>query len=168
LTTLQLFSGYCIDTSALIDLWRRKYAPDVFPSLWKNLENLISQGRLITSHKVLEELKRYFDKNDELLEWAKKHKGMFENLDEKQLDSVRDIEKRFPGLVETGKEDEDADPFVIALAISKGWTVITSEQPANLNANPTARPKIPDVCEHYNLKCIYQFLEFFREQKWKF
>jgi len=64
LTALQLFSGYCIDTSAIIDLWRRKYAPDVFPSLWKNLENLISQGFLIAPRKVFEELEK---QDDELL-----------------------------------------------------------------------------------------------------
>lgn len=165
---LELFPGYCIDTSAVIDLWRRVYAPDVFPSVWKEIENLISQGYLIAPREVLNELERYFDKNDELLKWAKKHKRMFKDLDDAQLQQVQNILKEFQRFVDETKETPEADPFVIALAMSKRWTVITSEQPANLNANPGARPKIPNVCEHYNVKCIYQLLEFFRERKWKF
>jgi len=164
---MELFPGYCIDTSALVDLWRRKYAPDVFPSLWKEIEDLISQGWLITPREVLAELGEYFDKNDELLKWVKKHKQMLKDLDNEQINQMRSISEQFPNFVDKDKTIPEADPFVITLAMSKRWSVITSEQPANLNANPGARPKIPDVCEHYNVKCIYQLLEFFRERKWK-
>ena len=155
---LELFPGYCIDTSALIDL--KPYFPDIFTSLWKNLENLISQKRLIAPREVLEELKK---KDDELLKWAKGHMRMFKHLDNEQMQQMRKILKRFRGLVDENKTTPDADPFVIALAISKGWTVITSEKPAS----PGGPPKIPDVCENYNVKCI-PLIEFFREQKWEF
>jgi len=165
LTAGELFPGYCTDTNALIDLWRRKYAPDVFPSLWGKIEKLIFQGELIAPREVLNELEK---QDDELLKWAKKHKKMFKDLDNEQQRQVRNILKEFPRLVDENKETAEADPFVIALAISKGWTVITSEQPANIEANPSARPKIPDVCGHYNVKCVYELIEFFREQKWKF
>lgn len=161
----ELFPGYCIDTNALIDLWRRKYAPDVFPSLWEEIERLISQGKLVAPREVLRELEK---QDDELLKWAKAHKGMFKDLDNDQLAQVRNILKEFPRLVDENKETPDADPFVIALAMSKGWTVVTSEQPANLTVNPTARPKIPNACEHFSVRCIYELLEFFREQKWEF
>lgn len=168
MTTVGLFPGYCIDTSALISLWKRTYSPDVFRSLWKNLENLISQGRLIAPREVLNELEKYGDKDDELLKWAKRHRGMFEDLDYNQLNLVQDILKHFPNLVDANKTIPDADPFVIALAMAKRWTVITSEQPTNLTANPSARPKIPNVCEYFNVKCYYDLLEFFREEKWEF
>jgi hypothetical protein len=161
----ELFPGYCIDINALIDLWRRKYAPDVFPSLWEKIESLISRGELIAPREVLRELEK---KDDELLRWAKSHKGMFIELDNEQQLLVRNILKEFPRLADENKETPDADPFVIALAMSKGWTVVTSEQPANLTVNPTARPKIPNACERFNVKCIYDLLEFFREQKWEF
>ena len=165
MTTMELFPGYCIDTSALIDLWRRKYAPDVFRSLWEEIQKLISQGRLIAPQEVLEELKK---QDDELLKWAKEHKGMFRDLDNEQQLQVRKILKKFPKLIDENKETPDADPFVIALAMSKGWKVVTSEQPVDLNTNPDARSKIPNVCEYFNVKCIYQLLEFFREEKWVF
>ncbi len=34
----RLTKGYCIDTCALIDLWRRFYPPDIFKKLWKDIE----------------------------------------------------------------------------------------------------------------------------------
>lgn len=162
---MELFPSYCIDTNALIDLWRRYYPPDIFPSLWEKLEKLISIGCLIAPREVFRELE---SQEDELLEWAKKRKGMFKVLDHHQVSLAKDILKNFPKLVDVNKTIPEADPFVIALVKSKGGTVITSEQPANLYANPGARPKIPDVCEHYKVKCIHRFPEFFREQKWAF
>lgn len=156
---MELFPGYCIDTNALIDLWRRFYPPDVFPSLWKNLENLISDRRLVAPREVFKELENL---DDELLKWARNHRGMFEDLDYQQVDQVKDILRRFPRLVDENKIIPDADPFVIALARSKGWTVITSENPGN----PGGPPRIPDVCKEYEVRCI-KLLEFFREQKWK-
>lgn len=160
---LELFSGYSIDTSALIDLWRRYYPPDIFPSLWKKLEDLVSKGSLIATHKVYEELKKYFDMNDELLKWVKKHKKMFRNLDNDQLTHLSEIIKHYPEFVDSDKTLPEADPFVIALAKSKGWTVVTSERPAN----PGGRLKIPDVCEKCNIKSV-SIIEFFREQGWNF
>ena len=67
-----LLSGYCIDTSSLIDLWRRHYPPDVFQTLWeKDIEALIFQGEIIAPQEVFNELKQ---KDDELFKWVKKHK----------------------------------------------------------------------------------------------
>jgi len=49
---------YCIDTSALIHGWRRDYPPDVFRSLWEQLDQLIKIGKLFSSFEVLLELER--------------------------------------------------------------------------------------------------------------
>lgn len=164
LKQIEIFPGYCycIDTSALVDL-KELYIRDTFPSLWKSIENLISQGRIIAPREVLEELKRYGDKDDELLRLAKKHKKMFKDLDYEQQQQLRNILRDFPDLPDVDKMTPDADPLIIALAICKGCAVITSEKPAN----PGARPKIPNACEKYNVKCI-SLIEFFIEQKWKF
>jgi len=161
---MELFAGYyyCMDTSALIDL-KKLYPHNIFPSLWENFEKLISQGRLITPREVLNELQSFIDKDDELLRLAKKHKKMFKDLDNEQQQHVRNILQSFPRLIDEEKTTPDADPFIIALAMTENTTVITSEKPAN----PGARPKIPNVCEKYNVKCI-SLVEFFAEQKWKF
>jgi hypothetical protein len=43
---------YSIDTSAILDGWRRHYPPDVFPPLWTSLEEL-DRRRPSASHRGL-------------------------------------------------------------------------------------------------------------------
>ncbi len=156
--------AYCIDTSAVIDLWRRLYPRDVFPSLWENIEKLIQEEVIIAPKEVLKELEK---EEDELYKWAKKYKDMFMNLDEGQIDKVKDIQGKFPKLVDVSKTIPEADPFVIALALVNKITVISMEKSSNIRLNKNAKPKLPDVCIEYKVKCI-QLLEFFREQNWNF
>lgn len=156
-----LFSdySYCIDTSALIDL-KRLYPRKIFPSLWENIEKLISQGRIVSPREVFKELEQYADKNDELLKWTKKHKKMFKDLDDAQMQHIHKILNEYPKLVDASKQGPQADPFIIALAMADGHCVITQESQTKIN-------KIPDVCKKYDVKCI-SLIEFFIEQKWKF
>lgn len=155
-----LVPGYVIDTSALVDLWRVLYPPDVFPTLWeRNLEEVIRMRLLIAPKEVYNELQR---RDDELWNWAKNHKIMFIALDEEQTNQVKTIMSQFQNLVDNRKVTPEADPFVISLAMSKGWTVITSE-----HSNPGGKPRIPDVCIHYGVKCI-RLLQFLREMRWKY
>jgi hypothetical protein len=156
---LNLFPGYVIDTGALIDLWRRRYPRDVFPTLWDNVDRMIQDGEIIAPQEVLHELEK---QRDDLCAWAKKQKIFF-SLDAEQLKWVKDIMSRFPSLIDPRSTDPDADPFVIALAISKGWSVISSEN----RAGRGQWMKIPDVCDHYGLKCL-PLLDFFREKQWNF
>lgn len=158
---MKLFPGYvyCIDTSALMDLMER-YPRNVFQTLWKNIEVLVSQKRLIAPREVLREIIW----NTQLLDWAKNHKKMFRDLDTEQLQYVKEIEATHPRLVDPTKTTPDADPFLIALAKVENATVVTSEK----HASPTSsRVKIPDVCQVCSIKCI-NLTEWFNEQKWKF
>jgi hypothetical protein len=66
-----LREGYCIDTSALIDLHTNHYPPDIFPGLWKDLEFLVDQGLLIAPDEVFQEIRV---KDDELAKWGKSNK----------------------------------------------------------------------------------------------
>ena len=47
---------YIIDASSLIEL-ERNNPIDIFPSVWKSLENLIKQGYLISHKEVYKEIK---------------------------------------------------------------------------------------------------------------
>lgn len=155
---MELFSGYVIDTSALLDLWRRYYPKDVFATLWKHVLGLIGQGLLISPMEVYAELKNI---DDELLEWAKKNKTMFAALNNTQLKIVEEIVGSHPNFIDSLKDTPEADPFIIALAKSKDWKVVTSEKP-----NIGGRPRIPDVCVDYEIGCL-NLLSFFRENNWK-
>lgn len=57
-----------------------------------------------------------------------------------------------------------ADPWLIAIAKEKGYTIVTSELPVpSLNkVNPSRNVKIPDVCKQLNVRCI-DMNQFFKE-----
>ena len=63
---------YSIDTSALLDGWRRHYPPDVFVSVWERIEGLIAGGELRATEEVRIELER---KDDDVFKWAKRQDG---------------------------------------------------------------------------------------------
>lgn len=150
---------FCFDTSAFMDGWIRYYPPDVFASLWKNLEKLIEAKDLIASIEVLHEMEK---KDDALASWAKQNRGMFQPIDEQQMLETKKILAAFPRLIDTRKGRSAVDPFVIALAKTRGAVVITGEQ-----GGTAEKPKIPFVCDAVGVRCI-GLTEFIRSQKWVF
>lgn len=152
---------YSIDTSAILEAWRRRYPPDVFLAVWERLEDVIEKGELAASEEVLIELEK---RDDEVHGWAKKHKtAMFVPIDEEQQRHVARILAAYERLVDTRKNRSAADAFVIALAVAQGCAVVTAEAATG----KPERPNIPDVCSGVGVRCI-NLLEFFREQGWRF
>ena len=163
-------SVYCIDASSLIEC-NRRYPESNFPGVWERLRELSEGERLITSRQVLRELEQ---RPDEVTQWVKDNKAMVRPATPEELSKAKEIECTFPGLVDYDKQTEDADPFVIALALveaaraqARGRTVehlVVSEE---LPAKPGGRPKIPDVCAHYGLRCV-KLLQLIQEEQWQF
>ncbi len=149
---------YSFDTSAIVNTWRRYYPPDIFPTLWQNLHDLIDSGAAVATQAALWELEQ---KDDEIYEWAKLHSGMFVPIDEMIQSHVRDVMSQFPRLVDNRSNRSGADPFVIALARLHDLTVVTYEE----RTSSARRPKIPDVCDEMNLKCI-NIVQLIRDQGW--
>ena len=156
---MRLQSGYCIDTCALIDL--DPYPQDIFSKLWQDLGRLAKDGLLIAPNEVYNEIGREYD--GDVQRWTRKNREMFIELDEDQIIVVKAIEKEFKDFVDTEKTIPDADPFLIALAKSRGnWTVVTQEKPST-----NLIPKIPDVCKSIGIPCINLF-DFFRNCNLKY
>jgi hypothetical protein len=151
---------YCIDTSALVDGWTRYYPPDVFPQLWTKLEALVNDKRVVAPDEVLRELSK---KEDDLFKWAKKNDTLFLPLDSAIQAATQDILAVFPRLVDSERDRSTADPFVIAVARVHTYCVVTGEK----NSGNLKRPKIPNVCDHFNVRYI-NMLQFMREQRWQF
>jgi len=151
---------YSIDTSAILDGWRRYYPPDRFPSVWRNLEKLIAAGDLCATEEVLIELKK---KDDDVYKWAKNQQGLFLPIDDATQRSVLNILSLYPRLVDARKNRSTADPFVIAIAQVNGLVVVSGEIASN-NLN---KPKIPDVCSAMGIKHI-RLLELFTLERWRF
>jgi hypothetical protein len=151
---------YSIDTSSLIEL--KRFARDVFPGVWEKVEELISSGRLVAAEEVRREIERG---DDELVRWAKQHRGLFRKPDEAQILAAQQALADFPNLVDPSKEGPDADPFVVALAkagnemplLPKPYTVVSQER----------RRAIPQACSRYGIECI-TLIEMFRREGWSF
>lgn len=151
---------YCLDTSAILDGWVRFYPPDVFPTLWEKLEVAARHGTLISPEEVLRELEK---KHDDVFTWAKAQSPLFIPLDDAIQDATSQVLEAFPGLVKAIGRRNQADPFVIALAIVRRATVVTAE----VARGSQQRPRIPDVCDQLGIPCV-NLIQMIRLLGWRF
>jgi hypothetical protein len=151
---------YSVDTSAILDGWRRYYPPDVFPGIWDGLDDLIADGSLRATEEVLVELER---KDDEVHAWMRRRERFFIAIDDRIQDVVSDILSTHARLLDTRSGRSAGDPFVIALAEIEHCTVVTGERATN----SADRPNIPDVCAARGVRCI-SLLQLLRDEGWKF
>jgi hypothetical protein len=151
---------YSIDTSALLDGWKRHYPPDVFPGIWDNIDEMVSRGDLAATEEVLLELEKG---DDDLYDWARQRPQMFLPLDVDIQTAVTGILSTHSNLVDIHRSRSMADPFVIAVAQVHACAVVSGEVLSN---SPT-KIKIPNVCSDLGIRHI-NFLQLIREQGWIF
>ena len=154
---------YSIDTSSLIAAFHERYPIKNFPSLWRKIEELIKEGRLKMSQVAFEEAM----KDTEIKQWCDESqlKPDFQlPINELVQEKVSEVLSEFPRLVDNRRGKSGADPWVIALAmITQNCIVVTEENPTNKKN----RPKIPDVCAHFNLQCI-KVVDLIKRENWIF
>jgi Domain of unknown function (DUF4411) len=157
---------YSIDTSALIGWWVRRYPPEVFPALQTRIEQLIAAKRLRMSRMVLDELG---SKPDPLYVWAQSQSGFVLSVTQPVSDRAAALIGQFPILIDPQASKPQADPYVIALAETERWTVVTQETFAATKTSGKRRKRtyIPDICQAINVPCI-DFLELMKKEGWKF
>ena len=155
---------YSIDTNILINIYNVHYPPSVFPALWEHVNDAYKSSFFVSSEMVKVELE---NGNDELAEWVKQNKDFFTDVDEEIQDIVIDINSKLvPPLVDKDNQKSVADPFVIALAIQKSLTVVSSEKFQVLNPSQKLQ-KIPNACQTLGVRCI-TLPELLKETGWKF
>ncbi|MBD3213428.1 MAG: DUF4411 family protein [Candidatus Lokiarchaeota archaeon] len=144
---------YSFDTDTYISIWRYHYSPDVFPSLYENLTEIIERGVIKSTYPVLIELER---QRDEIYDYFSNFELLFvEPTEEEQkfvnyLTNHHDFDKWGGG----DSEKHYADPFVVALAKIHDLKVETYETRNNLNS-------IGRACELLNVE-ICRFIDFLR------
>lgn len=149
-----------LDTSALIGAWQRKYPPEVFPSLWENLDQLGHDGELFVPDEVLRELQR---QDDDLHKWvAERADHLVVVADRAIYLAVRAILNDHPRLTMPGLGRGRADPFVIAEAQARGCAVVTEER-----GGSAGKPRIPYVCQTLGLTSS-EVLDVIRAEGWTF
>jgi hypothetical protein len=150
---------FSFDTSAILDAWVRHYPPDVFPTIWSHMDDSAKSGEIVIVEEVFRELGK---KDDTAFKWVKAREAMIAPIDGEIQKHLTEIMSKYHRLVDSRKNRSGGDPWVIALARTRGLTVVTAEK----GTGNLAKPKIPDVCNDLGITCI-EVVEFFRRQKWR-
>jgi hypothetical protein len=135
-----------LDTSAYLNGRRDHYPPATFPSVWELIEE--AMDRIIAPREVYRELTA---KDDVLAEWTRDRAAVF-------VDPVPEVQRGagviyglFPG---AGRRD-GADPFVVAEAQIRSFTVVTYEG-RSFSGVPTKRwhRTMPGICGQVGVPCV--------------
>ncbi len=164
---------YCLDTSAFVDMVHEQ-PEDLYPGLWNCMGDLAKAGRLIMVKNAYEECK-----DPEAQPWLKACSCIIRPLSAdviacvSQLQSDLTDDKQF--LVDPKSTKSQADPFVIALAMSEnlkrggshssGDVVLVHHESATNNRY--GRVKIADICRRYSIQS-YRMVDVVRQEKWIF
>ncbi|HTZ87124.1 MAG TPA: DUF4411 family protein [Solirubrobacteraceae bacterium] len=137
-----------LDTSAYLNGRKDHYPPATFPSVWELIANAMHDGRIVPPREVYRELTK---KDDQIAAWTQSLAGLFVDPDADTQRAAGAIYGLFPG---AGRRD-GADPFVIAEAQVRQFTVVTYEGRA-FSGVPTKRwhRSMPGICAHVGVPCI--------------
>jgi Domain of unknown function (DUF4411) len=155
--------SYVFDNSPLSALFRNYYRK-TFPTLWGHFDQLVADGRLVSTREAFREIED--GPIESLIEWAKANRSLFAMPTPEEGAFVARIYgvSRFQQNIEQKKllrGGKVADPFVIARAARENRTVVTVEV-----MKPNA-VKIPNICAHFGVKCL-SLAEFMEAEGWTF
>ncbi len=148
---------YIIDTSSLVTLhrWRPLSSNR---EIWDNLEKLIRDDRLIAPEEVYDEIRAG---DDALARWAsrkKQQRRLFRPTTRQHAGIAKQIIHEFPDFVERDRPTPQADPFVVALAVHEGRSVVAAAEErivvTDEKFTPTGRPRIPHVCAAHGVRYL--------------
>lgn len=160
--------GYLIDANVIINAARHYYRPSLTRIFWDSLGNCIKQGSVcvlkIVADEIAEAPKSYE------AEWIASYADYF--LAQKTAEVTEEVKRIYDflnsdqfkrGTAAKWKLEADADPWLGAIGLARGWTVVTEEtDPGDPEkGGRIGRPKIPFVCRHLGVRCIntFQMLE---------
>lgn len=163
---------YLIDSNSLISPYRTFYQFELVPSFWEWFKETYDQSIYLVD-KVRDELCHVKKgTKDDLQIWVEdnclgKDKIILPNTDMDVLSAyaeVLDYIHNSPLYKQSSYDEwaiyEKADPWLIAIAKAKNYTIVTMEQRNNNLSpkNPTSKePRIPDICNALGVECIDLF-----------
>jgi hypothetical protein len=141
------------------------YFPHRFPTIWDNINALVTEERLISVREVFNELNAGGNKPFNL-DWIKINRKIFLTPTQEEMVFVGEIFSipHFQNLIgqkQRLKGTPVADPFIIACAKVKNGCVVTEE-----TMKPNAA-RIPNICEHFGIDCT-NVEGFMEREKWEF
>ena len=147
---------YCFDTSAFVTLSRTSENVIKMPkALWDHLAKMMKTGDIISHQLVYEEISGNQKNPDFITRWVTKRSNYFLPKTDIQRAQISTIVAKHPELIDYEMEREQADPWLIALAIEKLkentlfeiWaSVVVSQE------NPRSTKKIPAACSSFGVR----------------
>ena len=141
------------------------YYPDHFSTFWREFNQAVKVGKIISVREVRRELDFYV-RHPHLSDWIERHKNIFLSPNATEMRFITDIfaVQHFQSLVnkQTLLEGRPcADPFIVAKANLINGCVVTEEA-----VQPNAA-KIPNICQHFGVDCT-NFQGFMEREDWSF
>jgi len=147
---------YLIDSNVLMEAHRQYYSFRVVPGFWQWIINAHSQGLVGSVRRVRDEINAG---EDELRDWIKDLPAQFFAEEDTEV-TVR-LSELARWAVTSGYEQEITDKFLgsadlllIAHAKADHHTAVSLE---SSKPNSAKHIQIPDVCKHFEIKCIRTF-----------
>ena len=166
---------FLLDSNIFITPHRLYYPFDFAPGFWEQLEEKLRLENVSVLDIVVSEVSKL---EDELSSWISGLED-FETVSIKSASIVANYGKVLSYIQQSDVYREEAlrnwargdiaDPWLIAVAMDTGATIITEEKTAGggLNKNnPSRNAKLPDVAEHFGIKCETLFY-FMRQMNFK-
>lgn len=150
---------YCVDTSSLI-FAKNSMPRDLFQGFWHPFEEKIRDRSIISIQPVFDEIGKG---DDGLQQWSKEYSFFFQDVTTEIGYAVRDVIRSAKEIVNHRAEKDEADPYIVALALTVGGTVVTQES-ARFKQG---QMKIPLVCRRLDLRCT-DLHGMMRELGWMF
>ena len=161
---------YFIDTSALVSISRSNPAEAV-DRIWDKLEELFLNGRMFSHQIVYDEITTDSKRPDLLSKKITPVQAYFKSMSFEQAQSVANIIKKFPDLIDPANEKEQAHPWLIAAATleqnqlslfnpDKKVYIVSEQGGSETNI-------IPSVCESLGLGHL-NLSDFYRLNNWSF
>ncbi|MBI3814202.1 MAG: DUF4411 family protein [Nitrospinae bacterium] len=140
---------FCFDTSVFTSLNR---IHNIIPiqDFWKMLEKLFKSDKIISHKYVFDEIKP----GDFIGKWIQDKEQYFIGVTDKQFQNVEKILQRFPDFIDSEKEKNQADPWVIALAMEKSEENLFGKNTVVYVVSQekiSSTKKIPAVCKAFNI-----------------
>ena len=147
---------YIIDTSSILSQKDDEpHRRTINKTLWKHIDELIEQKRIVTCSEIIEEVN-----DDKLKSWFLGLQGEVLPVDDKVQVNVRLVVTTNPQLVDFKQIKSSGDAFLIATAMKYSLTVITEE-------SKKGEKKIPYVCKALNVPCV-DILGLCTQEEWSF
>lgn len=163
--------NYIIDANVLIEAKNNYYAFDVAPKIWQLLKEAIISGRIILIDKVKNEI---MQGNDELAEWCgdlpkeciicTENQGIVKNYGQ-VLEHIQQSGYYKDSALELWAQEKVADPWIIAVALSTKFSVITTHEKGKITLStqsPSKEAKIPNVAQHFGIS-VCTLIDVFRD-----